>query len=304
MPAVTSRLALVALLSTVLLAGSAPMPTAAQEPEPTPIAPPSLELALAGLAGTGAGPGVAGTGAGVAGTGAGVAHADAGVASTGAVGADGLVYEPVKVRLPDCEVGDELTRYRKVKQWNKTLLDTNLRLKRSYKPWDLVSVKRAKIAGSGKVRKLMIKDLRALAAAARRAGKPLAVRSAYRSYDYQKALFDSYVRSYGREQALKFSARPGHSEHQLGTTVDFSVGPGVPLSSKFGDSPSGRWLARNGWKYGFIMSYPKGKRSASCYGYEPWHWRYFGRDLAREIYESGQVPRRYLYTNFEIAPPS
>ena len=102
--------------------------------------------------------------------------------------------------------------------------------------------------------------------------------------------------------AAKFSARPGHSEHQLGTTLDFSVGPGVPLTTKFGDSPSGKWLARNGWKYGFIMSYPEGKRSASCYGYEPWHWRYFGRDLARKIHESGQVPRRYLYTNFEIAP--
>ena len=207
-----------------------------------------------------------------------------------------------KVRLPACEVKDELTRYHKVKQWKKTLLDTNLKLKRDYQPWDLVSVRRADIAGSGKVRAKMIKDLKALAAAARKAGKPLAVRSAWRSYDYQKALFSSYVRTYGRAQALKFSARPGHSEHQMGTTVDFTVGPGVPLSTKFGDSPSGKWLARNGWKYGFIMSYPKGKRSASCYGYEPWHWRYFGRDLARKIHLSGQVPRRYLYQNFETAP--
>ena len=72
----------------------------------------------------------------------------------------------------------------------------------------------------------MIEDLKALAAAARKAGKPLAVRSAYRSYDYQKSLFDSYVRTYGYAQALKFSARPGHSEHQMGTTVDFTAAPG------------------------------------------------------------------------------
>ncbi len=214
----------------------------------------------------------------------------------------GPVVGTAKVRLPACGVKDEMTRYAKVKQWKKTLLDTNLRLPKGYQPWDLVSVKRADVAGSGKVRKRIIKDLKALGRAARKAGKPLAVRSAWRSYDYQAALFNSYVRSYGRAQALKFSARPGHSEHQLGTTVDFTVGPGVPLSTKFGDSPSGKWLRRNGWKFGFIMSYPKGKKSASCYGYEPWHWRYFGPKLARQIHESGQVPRRYLYETFETAP--
>ena len=188
------------------------------------------------------------------------------------------------------------------REWKKTLLDTKLQLSSEYQPWDLVSVRRAGIAGSGRVRAKMIRDLKALALAARKAGKPLAVRSAWRSYDYQRSLFDSYVRRYGRVKAMQFSARPGHSEHQLGTTLDFTVGPGVPLSTKFGDSPAGKWLARNGWKYGFIMSYPKGKKSASCYQYEPWHWRYFGRKLARRIHESGQVPRRYLYANFETAP--
>ena len=274
MPAVNFRRALVAVLSLSLLAGAAVAPVAAvaQDVGPTPIAPPSLDLALPVL-----------------------------MAASLAPAAEPTVA-PAKVRLPACEYRDQLTRYRKVKQWKKTLLDTNLRVKRAYKPWDLVSVSRADIPGTGKVRKIIIRDLRALAAAARKAGKPLAVRSAYRSYDYQKRLFDSYVRTYGLDKARKFSARPGHSEHQLGTTVDFTVAPSVPLTTRFGDTPSGKWLARNGWKYGFIMSYPEGKRSASCYGYEPWHWRYFGRDLARKIHESGQVPRLYLYANFETAP--
>ena len=271
MPAVTMRRAIAAVLSTALLMSSSASAVVAQEPDPTPVAPPSLEAALSALA-------------------------------AGAVVAGEAGFSPAKVRLPVCGVNDELTRYRKVKQWKKTLLDTNLKVKRVYKPWDLVSVSKAGIAGSGRVRRIIIKDLRAMAAAARKAGKPLAVRSAWRSYDYQKSLFNYYVRSQGRTKALKFSARPGHSEHQMGTTIDFSVGLGVPLSSKFGASPSGKWLQRNGWKYGFIMSYPEGKRSASCYGYEPWHWRYFGRDLARKIHDSGQVPRRYLYSNFEIAP--
>ena len=268
MPAVTLGRVIAAALSSALLLSSS-LPAIAAD---APAAPPAIDSALESLM----------------------------VASDPVVGAVALTT--AKVKLPACGVKDKLTRYHKVKQWKKTLLDTNLKLKRDYQPWDLVSVRRADIAGAGKVRAKMIKDLKALAAAARKAGKPLAVRSAWRSYDYQRALFNSYVRTYGRAQALKFSARPGHSEHQMGTTVDFTVGPGVPLSTKFGDSPSGKWLARNGWKYGFIMSYPKGKRSASCYGYEPWHWRYFGRDLARKIHLSGQVPRRYLYQNFETAP--
>ena len=88
----------------------------------------------------------------------------------------------------------------------------------------------------------------------------------------------------------------------MGTTIDLTVALGQPLSSTFGKSPQGKWMARHGWKFGFINPYPKGKRKVSCYGYEPWHWRYVGRSLARAIHESGQVPRRYLWRNFENAP--
>ena len=267
MPAVTLRRAIAATISTVLLLSSA-VPTAVAQDTTARVDPVSIESALGALMA----PSVA----------------------TYEIAAAG--------KLPACKVGNKMTRYIKKREWKKTLVDTQRRIPRDYKPWDLVSVKQANIAGSGKVRKKMIADLKALGKAARKAGKPLAVRSAWRSYDYQKSLFNYYVNAYGREKALKFSARPGHSEHQLGTTVDFTVGPGVPLSTKFGDSPSGKWLARNGWKYGFIMSYPKGMKKWSCYGYEPWHWRYFGRTLAEKIHKSDQVPRRYLWENFETAP--
>jgi len=210
--------------------------------------------------------------------------------------------EPGPPPLPACKYRDKATRFGKVHHWKRTLLDTNLKVSRTYRPWDLVSVSRAGIKGSGLVRKKMIDDLRALADAAGAAGKPLAIRSAYRSYATQVATFASWVKRSGYQKALKFSARPGHSEHQVGTTVDFTTAPGVPLRTSFGKSPAGKWLARNGWKYGFIMSYPKGQKRVSCYGYEPWHWRYFGRDLARQIHESGQVPRQYLWENFEAAP--
>jgi D-alanyl-D-alanine carboxypeptidase len=272
MPILNLRRTIAVSLSLAFVTGSVGSVLAADEPDSTQIVPPSLEAALSALA-----PGVA------------------------LLAGEG-VFDPAKVRLPVCQVKDERTRYGLVRHWKKTLLDTNLRVDRSYRPNDLVAVSRANIKGSGKVRKIMIADLKALAAAARRKGKPLAVRSAYRSYDYQNSLFNYYVRTNGYANAIKFSARPGHSEHQLGTTIDFTTAPSVPLTTRFGDSPAGKWLARNGWKYGFMMSYPKGKKSASCYSYEPWHWRYFGRTQARKIHESGQVPRRYLYSNFEIAP--
>jgi D-alanyl-D-alanine carboxypeptidase len=209
---------------------------------------------------------------------------------------------PSRARLPVCRVKDKPTRYGKVREWRKTLLDTNLRLQRRYMPWDLVNVSRAGIPGIAKVRKVMIDDLRAMAEAARDAGKPLAVRSAYRSFDTQRAIFDREVRRVGTRNALKFVARPGHSEHQLGLTIDFTRASGGALNVSFGASPAGKWLARRGWRYGFVLSYPRGKRKATCYGYEPWHWRYVGRDLARLMHESGQVPRRYLWQNLETAP--
>ena len=126
-------------------------------------------------------------------------------------------FEP----LPPCRYQDIKTRYREYRQWRKTLLDTNLMVGKGYRPPGLVSVSRAGIEGSGTIRRIVIDDLRAMAAAARRAGNGIAVRSAYRSYATQQAVFNSWVQQAGYQQALLYSARPGHSEHQLGTSIDF-----------------------------------------------------------------------------------
>ncbi len=91
-------------------------------------------------------------------------------------------------------------------------------------------------------------------------------------------------------------AEEGHSEHQLGTTVDFSaksqgyIGP----SNGFGRTPEGKWLKENSYKYGFIMSYPEGKESVTGYIYEPWHFRYVGVDTAKDIYLSGLSIQEYF----------
>jgi D-alanyl-D-alanine carboxypeptidase len=207
--------------------------------------------------------------------------------------------------LPACRYLDGLTRHRELRQWRKTLLDTNLRVGKRYAPDDLVSVSRAGIGGSGQVRELMIDDLRALASAARAAGKSVAVRSAYRSYQTQKQVFAGWVEELGYERALEVSARAGHSEHQLGTAIDFRSASSTKPPWEYDDwgaTGPGRWMRNNAWRYGFVMSYPRGKQSETCYDHEPWHFRYVGRALAARIHDQGVTLRRFLWRRFETAP--
>jgi D-alanyl-D-alanine carboxypeptidase len=143
-----------------------------------------------------------------------------------------------------------------------------------------------------------------MASAARNAGARLAVQSAYRSYSTQASTFAYWVRVSGYTAALLSSARAGHSEHQLGTTLDFrSYGGSAPwYYTDWGKTKAGAWLKANAWKYGFIMSYPKGKTSLTCYGYEPWHYRYLGRAVAAKVHASGLTLRDYLWRQ-QTTPP-
>lgn len=206
--------------------------------------------------------------------------------------------------LPACRYADVKTRYRDTGDWRITLLDTERKVGKDYVPPGLVSVAQAGIAGSGRIRSVVIDELAAMARAARHDGAGIAVRSAYRSYAQQKAVFQSWVNQYGYQAALQGSARAGHSEHQLGTTIDFRSANSTRAPWDYPDwatTQAGAWMKANAWKYGFVMSYPKGKSRVSCYDYESWHYRYYGRALARKIHDSGTVPRRYLWKQFETA---
>ena len=210
--------------------------------------------------------------------------------------------------LPPCRYDDILTSPRGYADWSRTLVDTILRVTKSYVPPDLVPVTQAELSGSKKtIRAVAIDDLRAMAEAARAADAPIGVQSSYRSYAEQQAVFDDWVDRLGRTQALKVSARPGHSEHQLGLAIDFRSDPPTPLTlhTDWEDTPAGKWMAAHAWEYGWVMSYPKGKTKLTCYSYEPWHFRYVGRELAASIHDSGLTPRAYLWANFTttVVPP-
>lgn len=98
--------------------------------------------------------------------------------------------------------------------------------------------------------------------------------SAYRSYEYQKNLYDSYVEKDGINKADTYSARPGFSEHQTGLVVD--IDNGKEDYNNFESTMEFKWMQENAHKYGFILRYPKGKEDITGYSYESWHYRYVG----------------------------
>ncbi|MEI7655670.1 MAG: M15 family metallopeptidase [Actinomycetes bacterium] len=176
------------------------------------------------------------------------------------------------------------------------VLDTALRLPSGWKPASLV-----KISAGATLQPSAAKAWRDMRKAAKRAGVTLHAVSAYRSESYQLTVFNRNVRRHGRAHALKFVARPGHSEHQLGLTVDIGYAPGTAVTSEVLVHPKTRnqkvaaWLGARAWRYGWVRSYPKGKVAATCYESEPWHWRYVGPAKAADVRAARVTLRSYLW---------
>lgn len=135
-----------------------------------------------------------------------------------------------------------------------------------------------------------------MAADAKKAGFELVAFSGYRSYEYQTQLYANYANRDGKEAADRYSARPGHSEHQTGLAFDIGEKgqEDLWLTEEFGESPAGKWLVENAHNYGFILRFPKGKEDVTGFMYESWHFRYVGKEIAKEIYETGVTLEEYL----------
>jgi D-alanyl-D-alanine carboxypeptidase len=206
-------------------------------------------------------------------------------------------------RLPSCDLGEVYTVPRGYDDWSTTLVDRLLRVEADYVPPDLVHVSEAGLPGGGHIRAVAVEDTRAMAKAAKAAGAPIGIWSAYRSYKAQVQIFTGYANQYSFDNAITYSQRPGHSEHQLGLGVDFmSAGGGNPLPGDWAKTPAGRWMRDNSWKFGWVNSYPRGAggtrwNDRACFRYEPWHYRYLGRDMAAKVQRSGLTIREYLWVN-------
>lgn len=156
------------------------------------------------------------------------------------------------------------------------------------------------------VRADMASALESLFAAAKSNGINLKLESGYRSYNEQAAVYSGYVSQDGTAKADTYSARPGHSEHQTGLAADLEpLDRTCEVEQCFENTPEGKWLAANSYKYGLIIRYQKNTQALTGYEYEPWHVRYVGADLALILQQNNQTLEQFfglpIYTNYPAA---
>lgn len=127
--------------------------------------------------------------------------------------------------------------------------------------------------------------------------------SSYRTQEYQEGLYKRKIarleaagcsKEDAPAEAAKVVAVPGTSEHQLGLAVDIVDTRSWSLTEGQAELPAQQWLLENCWKYGFILRYPQGKTEITGIIYEPWHYRYVGQTLAKELYEAGLTLEEYI----------
>ena len=156
-----------------------------------------------------------------------------------------------------------------------TLVDKRNRLAAGFVPADIVALKPNDFyllnRNDLSLREPVEQALRRMAAAAKEDGISLVASSTYRSYDYQRSLYERNVRQLGKEAADRESAPPGASQHQLGAVVDFGS-----ITDEFAQTRQGRWLAEHAADYGWSLSFPDGYEDVTGYRWECWHFRYLG----------------------------
>ena len=160
------------------------------------------------------------------------------------------------------------------------LIDKTHKVAADYEPKGLIHLEKNDAYAINKnnlsLRPEAYQALATLAKAAKADGVTLTVSSTYRSYEYQKNLFDYWVSVDGLEEAERESARPGTSQHQLGMALDFA-----PVDDDFDKTPGGKWVYENASKYGWSLSFPKGYEDVTGYRWECWHFRYIGVEACK-----------------------
>ncbi len=187
---------------------------------------------------------------------------------------------------------DDLTACRSTEDPSSTWVLVNKRnglSPQSFRPSDL-EVPAMEHSGGHELRAAAADALAAMAEASVDAGAGrIGIDTAFRSYATQDALYDKYLALKGRTWADTWYLRPGYSEHQTGLTVDLlPIGrPSCTINDCIDETPQGVWLARSSWRYGFILRYERGHTGTTGVGFEPWHFRYVGRDVARAYHDGG-----------------
>ena len=177
------------------------------------------------------------------------------------------------------------------REWYLILVNKSHGLSSSFEP------EMIELSNGEKVDSRILDDLQEMFDTARSEGYDLFVRSGYRSYAEQKEVMADKIKAYqaegyskqaAEEEAKNWVAAPGHSEHQTGLCVDINARDESRMNEIY------QWLAENAWEYGFILRYPADKEDITNVSYEPWHYRYVGREAAAEIQQSGLCLEEYL----------
>jgi D-alanyl-D-alanine carboxypeptidase len=180
----------------------------------------------------------------------------------------------------------------------RVLVDRSHALPPGYVPEDLVPLRDRGVPTLGG-RHLLLREeaaeqLGRLVGGAAADGEELVVASAYRSYADQEDSHARLASIYGRA-ANAMSATPGHSQHQLGTAVDFTnAEAGYEVWLPFGETSAYVWLLRHAGEYGFVLAYPNGSGAETGYEWEPWHFRYVGPQNAALVAEGGAGLQGFL----------
>ena len=179
---------------------------------------------------------------------------------------------------------------KKYKDGIAKLVNKENALNLDYEPNDLVKVNVESTKDNIYMSEIAAENLENMFKAAKEDGINLYIVSGYRSSSYQNNLYYSSLKRRGREYTEKYVAQANHSEHQTGLAADISSESiGYKLISAFEHTEEGRWLDKNAYKYGFILRYKKDRIEDTGYGFEPWHFRYVGKDIAKYIYENDLI---------------
>ena len=180
---------------------------------------------------------------------------------------------------------EEYTNTKKADLSKKELILTNKYnyLDKDYKPENIVTISSRYAYSGNEAPKEILDYYIEMFEQAENDGVDLVISSAYRDYENQKETYEYYKSINGEEYAKKYASLPGYSEHQTGLAFDILT-IGV-LTDEFDKTKEYEWLINNSYKYGFILRYPKGKENITGYDYESWHFRYVGKETAKQIHD-------------------
>lgn len=181
--------------------------------------------------------------------------------------------------------------------WCLALVNKDYSLDKDYEP-----VKK-KLVDDMEVDERIVEEAAQMLKDAKKAGMDMVVVSAYRSYDTQSTYFNSDMQSWvdsgyslieAFETTSQSVAYPGHSEHAMGLALDIVSQSYQTLDEGQENTEEAQWLKEHCWEYGFILRYPSGTTDITGIVYEPWHYRYVGKEAAKEITEQGITLEEYL----------